>query len=63
MADRRRRFEKEEVLTYAYILLYIALSSGQIFFNKVRFSFSIRQISKLLCVEYIEPIRSTPFGC
>ncbi|KAG6534985.1 hypothetical protein ZIOFF_008899 [Zingiber officinale] len=24
-------------ITYAYILLYIALSSGQIFFNKVRF--------------------------
>lgn len=34
MADRRRNFFKEEVLTYAYILLYIALSSGQIFFNK-----------------------------
>ncbi|KAI4342436.1 hypothetical protein MLD38_027064 [Melastoma candidum] len=30
MADRLR----EGVVTYAYILLYIALSSGQIFFNK-----------------------------
>ncbi|KAL0353898.1 UNVERIFIED_CONTAM: putative sugar phosphate/phosphate translocator [Sesamum angustifolium] len=34
MADRNRRWAKEEFLTYAYILLYIALSSGQIFFNK-----------------------------
>ncbi|KAF8410955.1 hypothetical protein HHK36_003492 [Tetracentron sinense] len=34
MADRMRRFVREEALTYAYILLYIALSSGQIFFNK-----------------------------
>ncbi|KAE8124579.1 hypothetical protein FH972_019447 [Carpinus fangiana] len=36
MADRARAFCKEEVVTYAYLLLYIALSSGQIFFNKVR---------------------------
>ncbi|KAH9723757.1 putative sugar phosphate/phosphate translocator [Citrus sinensis] len=35
MADRERRMFREQVLTYAYILLYIALSSGQIFFNKV----------------------------
>jgi hypothetical protein len=35
MADRFRPFCKDEVLTYAYILLYIALSSAQIFFNKV----------------------------
>ncbi|TQD69451.1 hypothetical protein C1H46_045016 [Malus baccata] len=34
MADRMRSFFKGEVLTYAYLLLYIALSSGQIFFNK-----------------------------
>ncbi|KAG6793803.1 hypothetical protein POTOM_003026 [Populus tomentosa] len=34
MADRSRSFLKEGTLTYAYILLYIALSSGQIFFNK-----------------------------
>ncbi|KAM3204122.1 putative sugar phosphate/phosphate translocator isoform X1 [Capsicum annuum] len=34
MADRERKLMKEGVLTYAYILLYIALSSGQIFFNK-----------------------------
>lgn len=34
MADRSRTFCKEEVLTYAYLLLYISLSSGQIFFNK-----------------------------
>ncbi|GAY55895.1 hypothetical protein CUMW_167620 [Citrus unshiu] len=34
MADRERRMFREQVLTYAYILLYIALSSGQIFFNK-----------------------------
>ncbi|XP_077243752.1 nucleotide/sugar transporter family protein [Tasmannia lanceolata] len=33
MTDRMTRF-REEGLTYAYILLYIALSSGQIFFNK-----------------------------
>jgi hypothetical protein len=26
---------RAEFVTYAYILLYIALSSGQIFFNKV----------------------------
>jgi len=35
MADRFRAFCKDEILTYAYLLLYIALSSGQIFFNKV----------------------------
>ncbi|CAM8934374.1 unnamed protein product [Rhodiola kirilowii] len=34
MADRVERFSKEQLLTYSYILLYIALSSGQIFFNK-----------------------------
>ncbi|XP_022984957.1 probable sugar phosphate/phosphate translocator At3g14410 [Cucurbita maxima] len=35
MADRRvEGFFKGEVLTYAYLLLYISLSSGQIFFNK-----------------------------
>ncbi|KAI8557963.1 hypothetical protein RHMOL_Rhmol04G0051700 [Rhododendron molle] len=35
MADRTRNYlVREEFLTYAYILLYIALSSGQIFFNK-----------------------------
>ncbi|WZY95544.1 hypothetical protein YC2023_067873 [Brassica napus] len=34
MADRSRGFMRDEFVTYAYILLYIALSSGQIFFNK-----------------------------
>ncbi|KAK4364008.1 hypothetical protein RND71_015366 [Anisodus tanguticus] len=34
MADRERKLMSEGVVTYAYILLYIALSSGQIFFNK-----------------------------
>lgn len=34
MADRFRAFCKDEILTYAYLLLYIAFSSGQIFFNK-----------------------------
>ncbi|XP_055807570.1 probable sugar phosphate/phosphate translocator At3g14410 isoform X1 [Solanum dulcamara] len=34
MADRQRKLMSEGVLTYAYILLYISLSSGQIFFNK-----------------------------
>ncbi|KAI3836689.1 hypothetical protein MKX03_019408 [Papaver bracteatum] len=34
MADRIRGSIGEEARTYAYILLYIALSSGQIFFNK-----------------------------
>ncbi|KAF3441128.1 hypothetical protein FNV43_RR15039 [Rhamnella rubrinervis] len=33
MADRKT-ISKDEFLTYAYLLLYIALSSGQIFFNK-----------------------------
>lgn len=36
MADRRS-FLSEGAVTYAYLLLYIALSSGQIFFNKVGF--------------------------
>jgi len=37
MADRSRirGFLREEHVTYASILLYITLSSGQIFFNKV----------------------------
>nr|CAN71953.1 hypothetical protein VITISV_024311 [Vitis vinifera] len=35
MADREKKFLSEGTITYAYILLYIALSSGQIFFNKV----------------------------
>ncbi|KAL5716150.1 hypothetical protein ACHQM5_017879 [Ranunculus cassubicifolius] len=36
MADRitREKSIRDEALTYAYILLYIFLSSGQIFFNK-----------------------------
>lgn len=34
MADRGG-FLRGEVITYAYLLLYIAMSSGQIFFNKV----------------------------
>ncbi|KAJ9681169.1 hypothetical protein PVL29_020184 [Vitis rotundifolia] len=34
MADREKKFLSEGTITYAYILLYIALSSGQIFFNK-----------------------------
>ncbi|XP_042041794.1 probable sugar phosphate/phosphate translocator At3g14410 isoform X1 [Salvia splendens] len=34
MADRYTNWMKEEFKTYAYILIYIALSSGQIFFNK-----------------------------
>lgn len=29
-----KKIARDEVVTYAYILLYIALSSGQIFFNK-----------------------------
>ncbi|KAL0857571.1 hypothetical protein Bca101_062725 [Brassica carinata] len=33
-ADRSRGIVRDEFVTYAYILLYIALSSGQIFFNK-----------------------------
>ncbi|CAH8348526.1 unnamed protein product [Eruca vesicaria subsp. sativa] len=33
-ADRSKSFVRDEFVTYAYILLYIALSSGQIFFNK-----------------------------
>ncbi|KAK8691390.1 hypothetical protein V6N13_074901 [Hibiscus sabdariffa] len=35
MADPvKKKMLKEEFVTYAYIILYIALSSGQIFFNK-----------------------------
>ncbi|XP_043699515.1 probable sugar phosphate/phosphate translocator At3g14410 [Telopea speciosissima] len=34
MAGKMGRLCREDGLTYAYILLYIALSSGQIFFNK-----------------------------
>ncbi|OVA10322.1 Triose-phosphate transporter domain [Macleaya cordata] len=34
MADLKKGSIGEEALTYAYLLLYIALSSGQIFFNK-----------------------------
>ncbi|XP_015080618.1 probable sugar phosphate/phosphate translocator At3g14410 isoform X1 [Solanum pennellii] len=34
MADPQRKWVTDDVLTYAYLLLYIALSSGQIFFNK-----------------------------
>ncbi|KAK8676982.1 hypothetical protein V6N13_142539 [Hibiscus sabdariffa] len=37
MADPvKKKMLKEEILTYAYLILYIALSSGQIFFNKIR---------------------------
>lgn len=35
MSDPPKRVVSEGFITYAYILLYIALSSGQIFFNKV----------------------------
>lgn len=37
MADRNRNrsFLRDEYVTYASILIYIILSSGQIFFNKV----------------------------
>ncbi|KZV28208.1 putative sugar phosphate/phosphate translocator [Dorcoceras hygrometricum] len=34
MADPSRKWLREEFVTYTYILVYIALSSGQIFFNK-----------------------------
>ncbi|CAN4103056.1 unnamed protein product [Withania somnifera] len=35
MADPQRKWVSDDVLTtYAYLLLYISLSSGQIFFNK-----------------------------
>ncbi|KAJ8532263.1 hypothetical protein K7X08_012186 [Anisodus acutangulus] len=34
MADPQKKWVSDDVLTYAYLLLYIALSSGQIFFNK-----------------------------
>uniref|UniRef100_M1CN52 Organic anion transmembrane transporter n=1 Tax=Solanum tuberosum TaxID=4113 RepID=M1CN52_SOLTU len=34
MADPQRKWVTDDVLTYSYLLLYIALSSGQIFFNK-----------------------------
>ncbi|XP_019241359.1 PREDICTED: probable sugar phosphate/phosphate translocator At3g14410 [Nicotiana attenuata] len=34
MADPQRKRVSEDMVTYSYLLLYIALSSGQIFFNK-----------------------------
>ncbi|KAF3683928.1 putative sugar phosphate/phosphate translocator [Capsicum annuum] len=34
MADPQRKWVSDDVLTYTYLLLYVALSSGQIFFNK-----------------------------
>lgn len=34
MADQQTKSSKEGALTYIYLLIYIALSSGQIFFNK-----------------------------
>ncbi|XP_009625757.1 putative sugar phosphate/phosphate translocator At3g14410 [Nicotiana tabacum] len=34
MADPQKKWVSEDVVTYSYLLLYIALSSGQIFFNK-----------------------------
>ncbi|KAK4342178.1 hypothetical protein RND71_037994 [Anisodus tanguticus] len=34
MADPQKKWVSDDVLTYTYLLLYIALSSGQIFFNK-----------------------------
>nr|XP_009799038.1 PREDICTED: probable sugar phosphate/phosphate translocator At3g14410 isoform X2 [Nicotiana sylvestris] len=34
MADPQRKWVSEDVVTCSYLLLYIALSSGQIFFNK-----------------------------
>ncbi|KAL0301299.1 UNVERIFIED_CONTAM: putative sugar phosphate/phosphate translocator [Sesamum radiatum] len=35
MANPNRKWLRQEFATYTYILLYIALSSGQIFFNKI----------------------------
>ncbi|KAL7601650.1 hypothetical protein Lser_V15G24849 [Lactuca serriola] len=34
MADQIRNSSRKEMLTYSYLLIYISLSSGQIFFNK-----------------------------
>ncbi|KAA8524093.1 hypothetical protein F0562_010476 [Nyssa sinensis] len=53
MAGRMRKFVKEEVITLAYILLYIALSSGQIFFNKK--NYLVLQLGKVY-------IQNSPFG-
>lgn len=49
MSDPPKRVVSEGFITYAYILLYIALSSGQIFFNKVHpfYFFSI-----FLCISF-----------
>ncbi|KAL0320538.1 UNVERIFIED_CONTAM: putative sugar phosphate/phosphate translocator [Sesamum radiatum] len=49
MADPDRKWLRQEFTTYAYILLYIALSSGQIFFNKVPSSLSI-PCPSLMCM-------------
>lgn len=39
MTDHMRNSSRKQMLTYSYLLVYIALSSDQIFFNKVFFSF------------------------
>lgn len=51
MADRSRKWAREEFATYTYILIDIALSSGQIFFNKV--------ISSLLFFSFLHLLRCT----
>lgn len=62
MADRRS-FLSEGAVTYAYLLLYIALSSGQIFFNKVGFlapdSFPPPLNGAAFCVSLVD---SSDFG-
>ncbi|KAE9456311.1 hypothetical protein C3L33_11786, partial [Rhododendron williamsianum] len=50
MADRTRNYlVREEFLTYGYILLYIALSSGQIFFNKTMYNMVCERIWIMEC--------------
>ena len=53
MADRFRAFCKDEILTYAYLLLYIALSSGQIFFNKVLLLLLVFCVIALLIINQV----------
>lgn len=63
MADRLRNcLLREESVTYGYILLYIALSSGQIFFNKVipplksllHFQFLSLVFARYVCMNVLE---------
>ncbi|KAL2943481.1 hypothetical protein RDABS01_031829 [Bienertia sinuspersici] len=50
MADSATKSSKDGALTYVYLLIYIALSSGQIFFNKMGIC-GIRESAAFRCSE------------